>query len=36
MRREGFELNIGRPEVLFEEDEKGKKTEPIEHLFIDV
>jgi GTP-binding protein len=34
MRREGFELCVGRPEVIFKQ-ENGKKTEPIEHLFID-
>ena len=35
MRREGFELSVGRPHVIFREDEKGKKLEPIEHLFVD-
>jgi len=35
MRREGFELSVGRPEVIFKFDEKGKRLEPIEHLFID-
>ena len=34
MRREGFEFSVGRPEVIFKE-KKGKKQEPIEHLFID-
>ncbi len=34
MRREGYELCVGRPEVIFKTDD-GKKTEPIEHLFID-
>ena len=34
MRREGFELSIGRPHVVCKE-EKGKVIEPIEHLFID-
>lgn len=34
MRREGFELSVGRPEVIFRY-EKGVKKEPIEHLFID-
>ena len=34
MRREGYELCVGRPKVIFRE-EKGKKLEPIEHLFID-
>lgn len=35
MRREGFELSVGRPQVIFHE-ENGVKTEPIEHLFIDI
>ena len=34
MRREGFELCVGRPEVLYRYKE-GKKLEPIERLFID-
>lgn len=34
MRREGFELSVGRPQIIFKE-EGGKKVEPIEHLFID-
>ncbi len=36
MRREGFELGISRPRVLFSEDENGKKTEPYETVIIDV
>jgi GTP-binding protein len=36
MRREGFELGISRPRVLFGEDEKGGKTEPYEIVVIDV
>ena len=36
MRREDFELTIGRPRVLFKKDEKGKTTEPIEEVIIDV
>ena len=36
MRREGFELGISRPRVLFGEDETGKKTEPYETVIIDV
>jgi GTP-binding protein len=36
MRREGFELSVSRPKVLFKQDEQGKKLEPIEELFIDV
>lgn len=36
MRREGFELSVGRPKVLFHTDEKGNKLEPIEEVVIDV
>ena len=36
MRREGFELGISRPRVLFAEDESGKRTEPYETVVIDV
>ncbi len=36
MRREGFELGISRPRVLFKEDEHGNKTEPYETVIIDV
>lgn len=36
MRREGFELSVSRPRVLFREDENGKKQEPIEELVVDV
>ena len=36
MRREGFELGISRPRVLFREDENGKMTEPYETVVIDV
>ena len=35
MRREGFELSVGRPEVIFKKDENGKVLEPIEHLYVD-
>jgi len=35
MRREGFELSISRPQVLFRE-ENGQKLEPIEEVTIDV
>ncbi|MEN0042025.1 MAG: translational GTPase TypA [Pseudomonadota bacterium] len=36
MRREGFELTVGRPRVLMQEDESGTKIEPIEEAIIDV
>lgn len=35
MRREGFELCVGRPKIIFKTDENGKKCEPIENLVID-
>jgi GTP-binding protein len=35
MRREGFELTVSRPKVLFKE-ENGEKLEPIEEVTIDV
>lgn len=35
MRREGFELAVGRPQVIFKE-ENGVKMEPIEHLYLDI
>lgn len=36
MRREGFELSIERPRVLFKTDENGQKLEPIEEVHVDV
>jgi GTP-binding protein len=36
MRREGFELSISRPRVLFHQDENGNRTEPYETVVIDV
>lgn len=35
MRREGYELQVGQPQVIYKEIE-GQKHEPIEHLVIDV
>ncbi len=35
MRREGYELQVGKPQVIFKEVD-GKKQEPYEHLVIDV
>lgn len=35
MRREGFEFCVGRPRTIFKTDEQGKKTEPVEFLYID-
>jgi len=36
MRREGFELSISRPRVLFQTGEKGERLEPMEEVTIDV
>ncbi|MFT5702759.1 MAG: GTP-binding protein [Rickettsiales bacterium] len=36
MRREGFELSVSRPRVLFKKDESGNILEPIEEVVIDV
>ena len=36
LRREGFELSIGRPKVLYKIGDRGEKLEPIEELVIDV
>ncbi|TAN46271.1 MAG: translational GTPase TypA [Rhodospirillales bacterium] len=36
MRREGFELSISRPRVLYRTDENGERTEPFEDVQIDV
>ena len=36
MRREGYELSVGKPEVVYHTDEHGKRLEPMEHLVIDV
>ena len=36
MRREGFELTIGKPRVVFREGENGERLEPIEEVVIDV
>ncbi len=35
MRREGYELSVGRPKVIYRELD-GKKTEPIERCVVDV
>ncbi len=36
MRREGYEFAVSKAEVLYKEDEKGKKLEPMELCYIDV
>ena len=36
MRREGFELSVSRPKVLFQKNESGELLEPIEEALVDV
>jgi GTP-binding protein len=36
MRREGFEIGISRPRVVFQKDDAGTMLEPIEEVVIDV
>jgi GTP-binding protein len=36
MRREGFELSVSRPKVLFQHDASGEMLEPIEEVVVDV
>ena len=36
MRREGFEFAVSKAEVLYKEDEKGHKLEPMERAYVDV
>ena len=36
MRREGFELGVSRPQVVYQTSENGEKLEPIEEVVIDV
>ncbi|MBQ4001461.1 MAG: translational GTPase TypA [Lachnospiraceae bacterium] len=36
MRREGFEFAVSKPEVIFRFDERGRKMEPMEQVFVDV
>ena len=36
MRREGYEFQVGRPQVILKKDERGKKLEPIEQAVVDV
>ena len=36
LRREGFEMTVGPPRVLYREDENGKRLEPMEEAQIDV
>lgn len=36
MRREGFELSISRPRVLYKTDDAGNRLEPLEEIHVDV
>jgi len=36
MRREGFEMMISRPEVIFRKDDLGNVLEPLENLYVDL
>lgn len=36
MRREGYEFAVSKAEVLYKEDARGKKLEPMERAFVDV
>ena len=36
MRREGFEMTVSPPKVLFQKDNDGKKLEPIEEITVDI
>ena len=36
MRREGFEMSVSRPRVIYKEDDQGNKLEPMEDVTIDV
>ena len=36
MRREGYEVMVSRPEVIFKRDDDGSLLEPIENLYVEV
>ena len=36
MRREGYEFQVGRPQVVYKTDEQGNKLEPIEEATVDM
>lgn len=36
MRREGYEVMVSRPEVIFRKDDAGNRLEPMETLYVDV
>lgn len=35
MRREGYELSVSKPEVIFKKNAEGKKTEPVEEVVVE-
>ncbi|HEY2140169.1 MAG TPA: GTP-binding protein, partial [Chthoniobacterales bacterium] len=36
MRREGYEVMVSRPEVIFQRDENGGLLEPLENLYVEI
>lgn len=36
MRREGFEISVSRPRVIFKKDDNGQLTEPYEDVIVDI
>jgi GTP-binding protein len=36
MRREGYEVMVSRPEVIFQRDARGDLLEPLENLYVDI
>src|SRR5215813_13072583 len=36
MRRESFEVEVGKPEIITKKDDGGRTLEPMEHLVIDI
>jgi GTP-binding protein len=36
MRREGYELEVGKPEIITHRGEDGRTLEPMEHLVVDI
>src|SRR5690349_9689727 len=36
MRREGFEVEVGKPEIITKRSDDGRTLEPMEHLVVDV
>ncbi len=36
MRREGYEFAVSKAEVLYKQDEKGHKLEPMERVYVDI